>query len=355
MTRDTAIDRFFDAALHPEDWPSALEAIAGSLDADGATLIFGPATRDTLVESIGIRDYVADYFANGLNFDPREQRVRAGVGEGFLADARHFTEDEIRRDPFYRYLRKHRLGWHAVACLADRPAPIVLSLKRGDRGPFERSEVEKLDEMLPHLRAATNAARLTWSMALDDQMATLARVGHHAVLLDRQGRATATSPGFVPGDGLQVRGRHLVASYANDQAMLDRVVGIATAGERPSDLPAPPAAILHRPSGRHALIARAMPLDRARQSLMAPSVAILVVTDLDRASRPDAAAIRGVFGLTPKEAELAAALSAGKTVEEAAEILNISTAHARQRLKIVLSKTQTHRQSELIALLARLA
>jgi DNA-binding CsgD family transcriptional regulator len=62
-----------------------------------------------------------------------------------------------------------------------------------------------------------------------------------------------------------------------------------------------------------------------------------------------------VFGLTPREAELAACLSAGETVEQAAETLNISPAHARQRLKVVLGKTNTHRQSELIALLARLA
>jgi hypothetical protein len=290
MVRDKAIDCFFGAALNPEDWPLALDDISRALDADGATLIFGPATRETLVESDGIRSYVADYFANGMNFDPRERRVRAGLGEGFLADSRHFAPEEIARDPFYRYLRKHGLGWHAVACLAEGSAPIVLSLKRGGRrGPFERDEVERLDALLPHLRAATAAARLSWSMALDDQVATLAKVGHHAILLDRQGRVTSFSPGFTPGDGLAIRGRALIASYAADQATLDRVVAITTIGERPSALPPPPVATLNRPSGKRPLLARGMPLDRARHSLLAPAVAILLVTDLDNVPRPTVA------------------------------------------------------------------
>lgn len=65
-----------------------------------------------------------------------------------------------------------------------------------------------------------------------------------------------------------------------------------------------------------------MPLDAARASLVAPAVAILLVTDLDAAPRPAAATIRAVFGLTPREAELAALLAAGDTLELAAEALS---------------------------------
>ena len=43
------------------------------------------------------------------------------------------------------------------------------------------------------------------------------------------------------------------------------------------------------------------------------------------------------------------------TVQEAAESLGMTLAHARQRLKIVLGKTNTHRQSELVMLVSRLA
>jgi DNA-binding CsgD family transcriptional regulator len=48
-------------------------------------------------------------------------------------------------------------------------------------------------------------------------------------------------------------------------------------------------------------------------------------------------------------------MAAGDTIDEAAEALAISPAHARQRLKTLFAKTATNRQSELIALLARLS
>jgi DNA-binding CsgD family transcriptional regulator len=356
MASDRAIDRFFEAALNPEDWPAVLDDVARSLDADGATLIFGPATRDTLIESTGIRAYVADYFANGLNFDPREKRVFPDLDDGFLADARHFTEDEIAHDPFYRYLRKHKLGWHAVACLARGPAPIVLSLKRGARrGHFQRSELDKLDALLPHLRAATEAARLTWSTALDDQLATLDRVGCQGLLLDRNGLAMTISPALKFGDGLDLIGRAPVASFPADQPALETVVRIATHREPPSALPAPPVAVLRRPSGRRPLLARAMPLHRARLSLLAPAVAVLLVSDLDTAPRPALEVVRSVFGLTHREAELAVRLAAGDTLDQAAAALGITSAHARQRLKVIFDKAGTCRQSELIVLLQRLA
>lgn len=356
MQYEKAIDRFFGAALNPEDWPSVLEHIAQALGADGATLIFEPTSRETLIESVHIRDYVADYFARGLAFDSREQRVHVGLADGFIDDSRHFTAEDVARDPFYDYLRRHKLGWHAVACLAEGPSQIVLSLKRGQRqGAFQRDEIERLDMLLPHLRAVAAAAQHAWRLALGDQVATLGRLGHHAVLLDRQGRVTSMSPAFALGDGLAVRNRALVASRLTDQAMLDRVVGIATAGAPPSALPAPPVAPLHRPSGKRPLVARGVPLDRARLSLMSPSVAMLLIADLDEAARPASAVLRSVFGLTPREAELAICLGAGQTVNEAAETLGTTIAHTRQRLKIVLGKTRTHRQGALVALVARLA
>jgi DNA-binding CsgD family transcriptional regulator len=61
-----------------------------------------------------------------------------------------------------------------------------------------------------------------------------------------------------------------------------------------------------------------------------------------------------VFKFTPAEARLAAALAHGSTIEEAAGTLSISCETARHQLKTVFLKTNTHRQSQLAALLAGL-
>jgi DNA-binding CsgD family transcriptional regulator len=356
MALDKAIDRFFEAALNPDDWPSALDDIARSLGADGATLVTGNSTRSTVAESLSIRAIVAEYFARGAPLDPREGRVRPTMADGFLDDFRHFAPEEIARDAFYQeFLRPVGFGWHAVACLADGAEEVVLSLKRRTRrGPFERREVEALDRTLPHLRWAAAAARQAWSMALHDQVRMMSRLGQRGILLDRHGRVTRVGGGFLLDDGLTVKAGILCAASAAEQKNLDLLVAIATAPDPPSRLPPPPIA-LHRPSGKRPLVLRAMPLDGARRSLLAPAVAMLLVTDLDAMPRPAAETLRAAFGLTPKEAALALRLAAGDTVEQAAEALSISLPHARQRLKIIFDKVDAHRQSELIALLQRLA
>jgi len=358
MALEKAINRFFDAALNPDDWPSALDDVAAALGAGagGATLVIGASSRPSLVESTSIKPAVAEYFRHGAPIDPRENRVRPRVSEGFVADYHDFTPEEIERDPFYQeFLRTVGLGWHAVACLADGPDDVVLSLKRPwSQGHYDGNEIAALDKVLPHLRAAALAARQAWGMALDDQLATIDRVGHGALLIDRHGRPTTISASVGLGDGLSVFAGALRAAFAADQAGLDLVVAVATAAAPPAALPPPPAVALRRPSGKRPLVVRGLPLDAARRSLLAPAVAMLLVDDLDLRPSVPADVARAVFALTPKEAELAARLAAGDTVEEAADAVAISKAHARQRLKIIFEKTDTRRQSELIAVMLKL-
>lgn len=357
MAYDRAIDRFFDAALHPEEWPAALEDIAQALGADAATIVVGHSTRPTVAESPLIKPIVAEYFGRGAPIDPREERVHPTLAEGFVDDYTHFTQDEIDRSPFYQeFLRPVGFGWHAVACLGDGPSEVVLSLKRRwSRGAFQAHELEAMDKVLPHLRAAAGAARQAWTMALDDQLATMARFGHGGILLDQRGRVVRIGAGIALGDGLTIVSGLPKAAYHADQAPLDLAIAVATAKAVPSKLPAPPAVALHRPSGKRPLVVRALPLDSAKRSLLAPAIALMMVTDLAETRPPASEVLRTVFGLTPKEAELAIRLAAGDTVEQAAEALEISPAHARQRLKILFDKTDTRRQSELLTVLSRLA
>lgn len=65
--------------------------------------------------------------------------------------------------------------------------------------------------------------------------------------------------------------------------------------------------------------------------------------------------MRSYFGLTAAEAGLASHVSSGRKLESIAHELGISYETARNHLKAIFAKTQTHRQSELAAVLARLA
>jgi DNA-binding CsgD family transcriptional regulator len=87
---------------------------------------------------------------------------------------------------------------------------------------------------------------------------------------------------------------------------------------------------------------------------LADCQAIVVLVDPDQRRPPQVAILRTVFKLTNAEARLAAHLASGESIEAAAAKLAISPLTVRTQLKAIFTKTNTHRQSELVALLSRL-
>ncbi|OXH87835.1 LuxR family transcriptional regulator, partial [Burkholderia multivorans] len=83
--------------------------------------------------------------------------------------------------------------------------------------------------------------------------------------------------------------------------------------------------------------------------------AIVFVTEPDRPADIDPDCIATTFDLTPREAALAALLSGGLDLGEAAARLGIGIGTARGYLKQILAKTGTHRQAELVSLVVRAA
>jgi DNA-binding CsgD family transcriptional regulator len=82
---------------------------------------------------------------------------------------------------------------------------------------------------------------------------------------------------------------------------------------------------------------------------------ILIFVDLSRRPQPNPGVLQRLFDLTPAEARLAIGIGSGKTLAEIAEETCLSNATLRTQLSSVFMKTQTRRQPELVALLARVA
>jgi DNA-binding CsgD family transcriptional regulator len=79
--------------------------------------------------------------------------------------------------------------------------------------------------------------------------------------------------------------------------------------------------------------------------------ALLTLNALGPKPGPPAAILAKTFCLTPSEAKLACIIARGAPPSIAAQELKISRETARNQLKAVFAKTNTHRQSELVALL----
>jgi DNA-binding CsgD family transcriptional regulator len=72
------------------------------------------------------------------------------------------------------------------------------------------------------------------------------------------------------------------------------------------------------------------------------------------ASRPERGTPVKAFGLTPAEVRVASIIARGLSPEPAAEELSVAKVTVRNQIKSTSGKTDTHRQSELVALLSRI-
>jgi len=348
----SAVENFREAAIFSERWPQALDSVAECLNSDGATLLMPPSRAPLIAFSASIETrFQSKYFS--LPFpDPREQRVNPRLQEGFKSDHAYFSSQEIARDPYYQeFLVPCGFGWHAVATLGSG---LVISLKRGGkRGSYGETELAALNTALPWLRGASRVASTIWRSNLSGQLRLLERIDRGAILIDARGRVLDMNACVELGDGLDISGGSLQATRPADRMRLNRFLAAAIDSSRPPAAGSS-ALVLARPSGLRAWLLDAIACTDAVRSLHSRAAALVLITDVERDSRLNQCLLRDMFGLTTTETRLAGEIISGKSLREAAGRISISEAHARQRLKVIFRKTSTHRQGELVALLAKL-
>jgi DNA-binding CsgD family transcriptional regulator len=103
-------------------------------------------------------------------------------------------------------------------------------------------------------------------------------------------------------------------------------------------------------TGDPPLILHLLPLNSDLRS----AYGILVVTMLGATDVPSSDLVQRLFTLAPAEARVAALIGSGLSPRQAAEKLNISEGTVRTTLKHVFTRVGVSRQSELVALLAKL-
>ena len=83
-------------------------------------------------------------------------------------------------------------------------------------------------------------------------------------------------------------------------------------------------------------------------------LAMIVVTDPERSVLPSDKVLVDLFDMTAAEARISALLASGMDINEVCKELQITCNTIRMHLKRIFSKTDTHRQSELVTLISRL-
>ena len=179
--------------------------------------------------------------------------------------------------------------------------------------------------------AALNAMRLP-AMALDQ----------HGFVADVNAAADA-----VFDQNIKLKDKRLFVRDPDARTLLKEAI------DQLKDLPrlAPFEPVIVPRTDKLPVIVRIWPFDGSAQTPVQEVRALLTLNSLGPRPGPPAAILAKTFRLTPSEAKLACIIARGAPPYIAAGELKISRETARNQLKAVFAKTDTHRQSELVALL----
>jgi DNA-binding CsgD family transcriptional regulator/PAS domain-containing protein len=237
--------------------------------------------------------------------------------------------------------------------------------RREAEPPFGAQEHAVLAALFPHLgRLLAVEARLVGVREAPDTAlgAALEALPDGVALLDVRRRlvfanaALRTMAAARDGLSLTLDGG-LAAPEPKVQHHLHRAVTAALAAldGRLGLLPEAGRVAVPRPSGS-AYVVRALPLRRsAADGHWTFRGAMLLVSESAPRAKPGAALLAQLFRLSPAEAALAASLAAGRTAKDHATRRGVSPETVKSQMAEIRRKTGCRRQTDLAALLARLA
>ncbi|WP_395055364.1 helix-turn-helix transcriptional regulator [Polaromonas sp.] len=204
-------------------------------------------------------------------------------------------------------------------------------------------------------------------MAVHDQWtmirALLNAMGYAALVCDAEGAVVVANDAAFEflrsADGITLKGDRLqlqdIGSQRRFRVMLDRSKALPGPAPGSTAHPTGPdaAMIAVRPSGKAALqlILRKLQAHQTLLQLEGADRFVLTISDPTSVTVPQIRAISLMYALTPAECRLAQLLLRGATLSEAASELDVSLETVRSQLKSIFSRTNTSRQTELVALL----
>ena len=363
-----AIQALYDAALDETQWTAALEALTAATGSQAATFWVLDSSAQPRLPTLSCLNFdpafIAEYQNLGMvPLDPTVQYLVAHPHTPIVHDGLVITEREKDRHLYYDWHGRHSDTRYRMVgqCIPASKVQAGVALHRTRRvGRFEAGDIDQFAELHEHLRRALAIAYRLGTLGTLRQC-TVNLLDQHAtaiVLLDER-RAVAYSNRVADAisaqnDGVTLTRRGLQISNAADHARLQGLIG----GAMPQRMGTPVGGVMRaeRPSGKQAFGIFVAPISRDYPALTTfRPVVCVMVTDPEHRRVTTASRLRLLFGLTEAEARLANALAAGDDLRAAAVNVRISYGTARKRLIEIFQKTNTHRQTELVALLLNLS
>jgi DNA-binding CsgD family transcriptional regulator/PAS domain-containing protein len=300
------------------------------------------------------------YNKSYYNTDPFRLAVLQSTRLGIIDGDELVSDAELLQSPFYKkVLEPSGLRYLTIMSMSATPRRMeAVSVWRGpEQGRMDEEKREFLRCLMPHVQIALDVRqRLRNSERLAQSVQTLLdRTWSAAFLVTRQGRVLHfNQPArdvLAASVGVEIRKGRLCASERLDDAQLQALLQPQRGDRR---LAKGGAMRLHRRDGSgRPLHVIATPIATSELAVETNAMMVLM-TDPDAQICYSDSVLKGLYGLTHAETEVANAYLTGYTSEEVALLRGVSLSTVRSQLKVLLQKTGTRRQSDLLRLLMTL-
>jgi hypothetical protein len=308
---ELAASRLGETILDSRQWPDVMEDICKAVGATGAVLLQSESRTADVPRTQSVDDLTKAYFSRGWHL--RDSRAERSIplilrGRTVFGDEDMFTPEEISRSPLHNELTfPHGFIWCGVVGFWAGSSLWGLIFQLTAReGPLDSATKQALSKLSGHLSEVATLSSIVGRSILAGSTQTLNHIRQPALGIDRNGFVLTANDRAEKlfDDDIHIRDRRVFVRDRQASQLLDRVLDRLRVTSDLAEVPGEP--IVIRRERRASVIARLMPIAQ------------------------------------------------GKAPEQIAEELGIARTTVRNQLRAIFSKTNTHRQSELVALLARL-
>ena len=350
-------------AVSDSQWTRALAAIADLLAAGHVLLGFRNDISEPQLLSAGAdRAHLSDYWQK-LGDSPFRNVIPYVPAATALHGYSVIDEATLVASEFYQSVIRPMGGHYAICGVPYRShteQTLVAACRPLSKGDFSKRAQADLQVLMPHLETALRLqSRLAnIESALWHHEHVLDRLAIGVVLLDRRQRPLVVNARaralFALRDGLVLSRNHLAASSMPLTRVLQRA--IATAANSHAIADADLCLRIERPSQLPPFLVRVAPVQSDDDQFTRwPQAAAAVFIDTLESHQFQPSLLRAWFGLSLREAELAALLANGVDLKECAQLMAVGLETVRTHLDGLFSKTRTRRQAELVSVLLRTA
>ncbi|MBY3432667.1 helix-turn-helix transcriptional regulator [Rhizobium laguerreae] len=355
---------FVEAALDPTKWNEAMDVVAVATGCSGAILFDTNSHLPGLPHSESMACSLEAYVRDGwIERDVRFKIKSKLIQRGVATDLDVFTPETIAKHPYYQeFLAPQGLQWFAGVKVASGDSLWCLSLQRSSSlGPFTPSELDDLRRLSGRLGTACAITRTLGFGRIDAALEAFDVSRTAAIIFDGRGHVLRLNRGAekiiheegrdgeFPCRPITIRERRVHSFDGSASTAFER--SLAKVLLRKDVTFADPICLPRH--GRVPILAYVTSLATIAFNPLAPGQAVAILIDPEERRSPTQTILRECFSLTAAESKLAQKLSRGISLEDVAKECRISYETARNHLKTIFSKTDTHRQAELVAVLSQ--